>query len=223
MQSAIPPQVCPQVLRLHVHYEDGTRDREGDEPQFDPGVLTEGDTTYLFTGFCGHGDKSRHVQCSLFLIKVYTPLEGTQDCCTRSSVFRRNRLRRTCFLRSIIHKKTRRYLLLHLFIPCTRTFAMLLPGIEVICIRRCYRSNNDMHIDSCKTCRAGCGIWLETITEVWSRSVMTGISSIIVTLTEHGSQDRDVLRSFHLPKTDISFRQEMTSCGLNGGPLSRYR
>lgn len=46
----------------YVHYEDGTRlgDKEGDEPQFDPGVLTEGDTTYLFTGFAGHGDKSRH-------------------------------------------------------------------------------------------------------------------------------------------------------------------
>lgn len=46
----------------YVHYADGTRlgDREGDEPQFDPGVLTEGDTTYLFTGFCGRGDQSRH-------------------------------------------------------------------------------------------------------------------------------------------------------------------
>ncbi len=46
----------------YVHYEDGTKlgDREGDEPQFDPGVLTEGDVTYLYTGFCGQGDKSRH-------------------------------------------------------------------------------------------------------------------------------------------------------------------
>ncbi len=45
----------------YVHYEDGTRlgDREGDEPQFDPGVLTEGNTTYLYTGFCAKGDKSR--------------------------------------------------------------------------------------------------------------------------------------------------------------------
>ncbi len=45
----------------YVHYPDGTRlgDRPGDEPQFDPGVLTEGDRTYLYTGFCGMGDKSR--------------------------------------------------------------------------------------------------------------------------------------------------------------------
>ncbi len=46
----------------YVHYEDGTRlgEKEGDEPQFDPGVLTEGENTYLFTGFCGQGDASRH-------------------------------------------------------------------------------------------------------------------------------------------------------------------
>ncbi|MBP3703354.1 MAG: GNAT family N-acetyltransferase, partial [Lachnospiraceae bacterium] len=45
----------------YVHYADGTRlgEREGDEPQFDPGVLTEGEKTYLYTGFCGQGDKSR--------------------------------------------------------------------------------------------------------------------------------------------------------------------
>ena len=45
----------------YVHYPDGTLlgEREGDEPQFDPGVLTEGDRTYLYTGFCGRGDKSR--------------------------------------------------------------------------------------------------------------------------------------------------------------------
>ena len=45
----------------YVHYPDGTRlgEREGDEPSFDPAVLTEGDTTYLYLGFCGRGDKSR--------------------------------------------------------------------------------------------------------------------------------------------------------------------
>ena len=46
----------------YVHYEDGTKLGEAaqDEPQFDPAVLTEGDKTYLYTGFCGVGDKSRH-------------------------------------------------------------------------------------------------------------------------------------------------------------------
>lgn len=45
----------------YVHYPDGTRlgERADDQPQFDPGVLTEGDRTYLYTGFCPVGDKSR--------------------------------------------------------------------------------------------------------------------------------------------------------------------
>lgn len=45
----------------YVQYQDGTRlgERQGDQPQFDPGVLTEGDKTYLYTGFCPRGDRSR--------------------------------------------------------------------------------------------------------------------------------------------------------------------
>jgi hypothetical protein len=40
----------------YVHYKDGTRlgERKGDLPQFDPAVITEGDITYLYTGFTGH-------------------------------------------------------------------------------------------------------------------------------------------------------------------------
>ena len=45
----------------YVHYQDGVRlgEKEGDEPQFDPGVMTEGDKTWLYTGFCAIGDTSR--------------------------------------------------------------------------------------------------------------------------------------------------------------------
>jgi len=45
----------------YVSYGDGTRlgERKGDQPQFDPAVLTEGEITYLYTGFCARGDKSR--------------------------------------------------------------------------------------------------------------------------------------------------------------------
>lgn len=44
-----------------VRYPDGTLlgDKPGDEPQFDPGVLTEGGNVYLYTGFCMRGDTSR--------------------------------------------------------------------------------------------------------------------------------------------------------------------
>lgn len=46
----------------YVHYEDGIRLGEAadDEPQFDPGVLTEGKETFLYTGFCMPNNKNRH-------------------------------------------------------------------------------------------------------------------------------------------------------------------
>ena len=46
----------------YVHYPDGTLlgKREGDEPQFDPAVLLEDGKVYLYTGFCGFRDTTRH-------------------------------------------------------------------------------------------------------------------------------------------------------------------
>lgn len=45
----------------YVHDMEGKRlgERAYDQPQFDPAVLAEGDKVYLYTGFCGPGDKSR--------------------------------------------------------------------------------------------------------------------------------------------------------------------
>ncbi|MCQ2523396.1 MAG: family 43 glycosylhydrolase [Lachnospiraceae bacterium] len=63
----------------YVHYEDGTKlgTKEGDEPQFDPGVITEDDTTYLYTGFCGAGDKSRHgAMCTVLASDMLTIKEA---------------------------------------------------------------------------------------------------------------------------------------------------
>lgn len=53
----------------YVHYKDGTilGERENDEFQFDPGVLTEGNNVYLYTGFCMPGDKSRKGSMAIVL------------------------------------------------------------------------------------------------------------------------------------------------------------
>lgn len=52
----------PYEFYGYVHDKNGQRigERKGDEPQFDPAVLTEGNRTYLYTGFCAAEDKSRH-------------------------------------------------------------------------------------------------------------------------------------------------------------------
>ena len=63
----------------YVHYPDGTLlgEKEGDEPQFDPGVITEDGRTYLYTGFCGVGDKTRHgAMCTVLDSDMLTVLEA---------------------------------------------------------------------------------------------------------------------------------------------------
>ena len=62
----------------YVRDKNGVRlgERPGDEPQFDPGVLTEGEKTYLYTGFSGHGDKARHgAMCTVLGPDMVTMLE----------------------------------------------------------------------------------------------------------------------------------------------------
>ena len=46
----------------HVHDQEGglLGNRPGDEPQFDPGVITENGKTWLYTGFCAGMDTTRH-------------------------------------------------------------------------------------------------------------------------------------------------------------------
>ena len=67
----------------YVHYPDGTMlgRREGDVPQFDPGVLTEGEKTYLYTGQCSGEcktvDKSRTASVGVVLDRdMLTVTEG---------------------------------------------------------------------------------------------------------------------------------------------------
>ena len=45
----------------YVRHADGTPlgEREGDQAQFDPGVLTEGNRVYLYTGFCMPDNRER--------------------------------------------------------------------------------------------------------------------------------------------------------------------
>lgn len=55
----------------YVHYKDGTRTGElpGEEAMFDPAVLTEGDRTYLYSGFCMPDNRDRHGMMALTLDK----------------------------------------------------------------------------------------------------------------------------------------------------------
>lgn len=65
-RSCVSVAVCDTPAGKYTFYgyvcdETGARlgERAGDEPQFDPGVMTEGNRTYMYTGFCPIGDKGR--------------------------------------------------------------------------------------------------------------------------------------------------------------------
>ena len=63
----------------HVHYPDGARVGEGanDEDMFDPAVITEGDITYIYTGYCMPDNKDRHGAMVSVLDKdMLTVVEG---------------------------------------------------------------------------------------------------------------------------------------------------
>ena len=73
----------------YVQYEDGTRvgEREGDMPQFDPAVITEGDVTYLYTGFCGNGMKDRKGAMSMELGKDMLTVKGGYNVIVPGNVY----------------------------------------------------------------------------------------------------------------------------------------
>ena len=216
----------PYKFYGYVHYEDGTKlgDKEGDEPQFDPGVLTEGDTTYLFTGFCGHGDKSRHGSMLTVLDKDMLTIKKAPKIVVPGAQYSEGSgfEGHAFFEASSIRKRGDIYYFIYssevMHELCYATSKdpegpYVYGGVIV--------SNNDMHIDSYKPA---------------DQSAAYGGNN-------HGSmvQIGDDWYIFYHRHTNgtwfsrqgcaekLSFtddghiiQAEMTSCGLNGGPLSDF-
>ncbi len=207
----------------YVHYEDGTRlgEKEGDEPQFDPGVLTEGDVTYLYTGFCGSGDKSRSGSMVTVLAKdmltiVQEPQVVVPGCeYSRGTEFEGH----SFFEASSIRKNGD----LYYFIYSSEVMHELCYAVSTSPLGEFHYggvivSNCDMHIDTYKEADAPAAYGANnhgSIVEIgdeWyifyhrhtnnSWYSRQGCAEKIV-ITEEGS----------------IAQVEMTSCGLNGGPL----
>jgi len=62
----------------YVRYKDGVRagERPGEEAMFDPAVLTEGEITYLYSGFCMPDNRERHGMMVLTLDKDMLTVTG---------------------------------------------------------------------------------------------------------------------------------------------------
>jgi len=207
----------------YVHYPDGTRlgEREGDEPQFDPGVLTEGDVTYLYSGFCGRGDKSRTGSKVVTLAPdMLTVTSGPQlvlPGCEYSAgtefeghaFFEASSIRRVgdkyCFIYSseVMHELC---------------YAMSDSPLGGFTYGGVLISNSDLHIDSYKPADLPMGMGANNhgsivmINNDWYIFYHRHTNG--TWFSRQGCAEKLTLTE------DGRFPQvEMTSCGLNGGPL----
>jgi hypothetical protein len=207
-----------------VRHTDGTRlgESDGDQPQFDPGVLTEGERTYLYTGFCGRDDRSRKgpmatvlgpdmlsiIEESVFIAPSapYSALSGFEghEYFEAASIRKRGNTYYFAYSSVVFHEL------------CYATSDRPTSGFAY---RGVIVSNNDLGIDSYKS--AGKPMY-------YGGNVHGGMVDIDgrwyvfyhrhtngTNFSRQGCAERISFRE------DGSIPQaEMTSCGLNGGPLS---
>ncbi|WP_022772470.1 carboxylesterase family protein [Butyrivibrio sp. AE2015] len=208
----------------YVHYEDGTKlgDKEGDEPQFDPGVLTEGNETYLFTGFCGQGDKSRHgamltvLDKDMLTIKKAPEFIAPGNCYSEGTGFEKHAFFEAPSIRK--HDDTYYFVysseVMHELCYATSKsiYGPYTYGGVIV-------SNCDLHIDSYKKADEATAYGANnhgSIVEI------DGDWYIFYHRHTNGTwfSRQGCAEKIHF-ESDGSIKQvEITSCGLNGGPLS---
>ncbi|MCL2864218.1 MAG: family 43 glycosylhydrolase [Lachnospiraceae bacterium] len=207
----------------YVHYADGTRlgERFGDEPQFDPAVITEGETTYLYTGFAAKGDKSRSgamvtvlaadmltiVEAPVFVVPSHAYGAGT--CFAGHEFFEASSIRKKGDTYYFVYSSS----LMHELCYATSkspTKDFVYGGVIV--------SNCDMHIDTYKPAE------MKTYYGGNNHGGMVEVNGqwyIFYHRHTNGTnfsrqtcaQPIEILADGSIPQV------ELTSCGLNGGPL----
>ena len=227
-ENTVAVAVCDQPAGKyefygHVHDRDGNLlgRREGDEPQFDPGVLTENGKTWLYTGFCSPFDASRHgPMCTLlaedmltieqepvFLMpsKPYSEGSGYEG----HEFFEASSIRKFGDLYYFVYSSV----VMHELCYATSRF----PDRDFT-YRGVIVSNNDIGISSYKPAEKpmyyggnnhGGLVQIGGKTYIFYHRQTDG-----TTFSRQGmAQEVTLLPDGTIPQT------EMTSCGLNGGPL----
>ncbi len=206
-----------------VHYKDGTLlgDREGDEPQFDPGVLTEGDITYLYTGFCYRGGKERHGAMGMALDKdmltiIEEPRFIVPGCeYSKGSGFEGHEYFEAASIRKVNGKYVFVYSAIEMHELCYAVSDKPLEGFKYGGV---LISNADLGIDSYKPA---------DLVAAFSQNNHGSIIEIngqwYIFYHRHTNgtvYSRQVCAEPLTLTDDCHFKQaELSSCGLNGGPL----
>ncbi len=207
----------------YVHYADGTElgKRPGDQPQFDPGVLTEGDRTYLYTGFCLPEDTTRNgamvtVLDSDMLTVVEKPVfVAPSQPYSKGSGFEGHEF----FEASSIRKRGDVYyfvyssIVMHELCYATSTHPTKDFKYQGVLV-----SNNDLHIDSYKPAEKpmyyggnnhGSMVEINGEWYIFYHRHTNGTS-----YSRQGCMER-----LQFQENGFIPQVEMTSCGPNGGPL----
>lgn len=207
----------------YVHYEDGTRlgDKPGDEPQFDPGVLTEGDKTYLYTGFCGRGDKSRSgTQATVLGPDMLTITEAPKIVAPGSEYSAGTGFEGHAFFEAPSIRKIggTYYLIYSSEVMHELCYATSANPTEKFTYGGVIVSNSDMHIDTYKPADMPAAYGANNHGSI----VQIGLQWYIFyhRQTNGTWYSRQGCAEPITVQADGSIPQvEITSCGLNGGPL----
>jgi len=207
----------------YVHYKDGTKlgERAGDEPQFDPAVLTEGDKTYLYTGFCGNGDKSRHAAMATVLGKDMLTIEEEPrfivpgNMYSKGSGFEGHEFFEASSIRKV---KDTYYFVYSSIVMHELCYATSKSPVKDFKYGGVIVSNTDLHIDSYKPAQmpAAAGANNHGGFELINGSyyIFYHRHTNNTWYSRQGCAEKiDILADGSIPQVEI------TSCGLNGGPL----
>ncbi|SFL93168.1 Beta-xylosidase [Gracilibacillus orientalis] len=226
--SVVSVAVCDDPAGKYEFYgyvqdKDGGRlgERDGDEPQFDPGVLTEGDKTYLYTGFCAIGDTSRSGTMATVLgPDMLTIMEETvtitpSEPFSKGSSFEGHEFFEAPSMRKIGDTYYLIYSSIVMHELCYATSKHPTKGFEYEGV---IVSNNDMHIDSYKPANKpmyyggnnhGSIIEIENKWYIFYHRHTNGSN-----FSRQGCiEPIEILADGTIPQV------EMTSCGANGKPL----
>lgn len=215
--------IGPYEFYGYVHDTAGKRlgERTEDEPQFDPGVLTEGDVTYLYTGFCSPEDKSRHgamvtvLEADMLTIKEQPAFVAPSKTYSEGTGFEGHEF----FEASSIRKRGDTYYFIYSSIAmhelCYATSKDPLKGFQYGGV---IVSNCDLHIDTYKQAEKPAaygannhGSMIE-INEKWY---------IFYHRHTNGTwySRQGCAEEIHFEQDGKIAQAEITSCGLNQGPL----
>lgn len=207
----------------YVHHSDGTLlgERDGDSPQFDPGVLVEGENVYLYTGFCAPGDKKAEgaavtvLEPDMLTVKRPSCIVAPGVNTARGTSFEEHEF----FEASSIRKVDEKYYFIYSSVLyhelCYAVSDSPTGGFEW---KGVLVSNNDIGISSWKPAEKPMfygGNNHGSIAEINGKWYV-----FYHRQTNGTSYSRQGCAEPLYMDRDGSFEQaEMTSCGLNGGPL----